>query len=68
MTMAGHAGKDVAAALSRWQVAAATVREQMYQAPTARERERWHAVWLALQGWSAAQVAAVRKKTANPQS
>jgi putative transposase len=58
MTMAGHAGKDVAAALSRWQVAAATVREQMYQAPTARERERWHAVWLALQGWSAAQVAA----------
>ena len=29
----------------------------MYRAPTARERERWHAVWLVSQGWSAARVA-----------
>ena len=29
----------------------------MYRAPTARERERWHALWLLARGWSAAQVA-----------
>jgi transposase len=29
----------------------------MYRAPTARERERWHAVWLVSQGWSQANVA-----------
>jgi transposase len=29
----------------------------MYRAPTARERERWHAIWLVEQGWSAAKVA-----------
>jgi transposase len=33
------------------------VREQMYRAPTPRERERWHALWLLARGWSAAQVA-----------
>ena len=31
----------------RWQLDAAAVREQMYRAPTPRERERWHALWLA---------------------
>ena len=44
-------------ALSRWQVDMAAVRERMYRAPTPRERERWHAVWLALQGWPSARVA-----------
>jgi transposase len=29
----------------------------MYQAPTPRERERWHALWLLAQGGSAARVA-----------
>jgi transposase len=29
----------------------------MYRAPTAREREHWHALWLLARGWSAAQVA-----------
>ena len=32
------------------------MRERLYRAPTPRERERWHALWLATQGWSAAQV------------
>jgi transposase len=56
--MAVCAGDDLEGALSRWGVGAAAVRARMYRAPTARERERWHAVWLALQGWSAARVAA----------
>ncbi|MDP3063012.1 MAG: helix-turn-helix domain-containing protein [Chloroflexota bacterium] len=29
----------------------------MYRAPTPRERERWHALWLLARGWTAAQVA-----------
>ena len=34
------------------------MRARMYRAPTRRERERWQALWLATQGWSAARVAA----------
>ncbi|HZU04381.1 MAG TPA: helix-turn-helix domain-containing protein [Chloroflexota bacterium] len=45
-------------ALNRWQVDLAAVRARLYHAPTPRERERWHAVWLAAQGWPAARVAA----------
>jgi hypothetical protein len=29
----------------------------MYRAPTPRERERWHALWLLARGWTAAEVA-----------
>jgi hypothetical protein len=56
--MAGTQQDDLEEALRRWQVDAEAVREQVYRAPTPRERERWHAVWLALQGWPAARVAA----------
>lgn len=55
--MAANEKDGLEEALSRWQVDTATVRERMYRAPTPRERERWHALWLALQGWSAARVA-----------
>lgn len=43
--------------LTRWHLDVRQVREQMYQAPTPRERERWHALWLLSRGWSAVQVA-----------
>ena len=43
--------------LAPWDLDVRQVRERMYRAPTPRERERWHALWLAAQGWSAAQVA-----------
>jgi transposase len=43
--------------LASWGLDEAIARIQMYRAPTARERERWHAVWLVDQGWSAAKVA-----------
>jgi anti-sigma-K factor RskA len=55
--MAVDGDDELAAALSRWEVDVAAVRERLYRAPTPRERERWHARWLALQGWSAVQVA-----------
>jgi hypothetical protein len=43
--------------LTRWRFDLAQVRERMYRAPTPRERERWHALWLLARGWSAAEVA-----------
>ena len=43
--------------LARWKLDERQVRERMYRAPTPRERERWHALWLLARGWSAAQVA-----------
>ncbi len=43
--------------LTRWALDEGQVRERMYRAPTPRERERWHALWLVAPGWSAARVA-----------
>jgi hypothetical protein len=47
----------IAAALMRWQIDLAGVRERMYRSPTPRERERWHALWLLAQEWPAVKVA-----------
>ena len=35
---------DILAVLGHWQLDVNQVREQVYRAPTARERERWHAL------------------------
>jgi transposase len=51
--------------LGCWQLDVKTIRERMYGAPTARERERWHAMWLLIQGWSAAQVAEALERDAH---
>jgi transposase len=48
---------DVRAVLQRWNLDIGAVRDRVYRAPTPRERERWHAVWLVAGGWTAAQVA-----------
>jgi transposase len=48
---------DIQAGLVHWGLDLRQVREHLYRAPTARERERWHALWLLGQGWSAAKVA-----------
>lgn len=49
--------RDLQDALERWHLGLDHVRERMYRAPTPRERERWHALWLLARGWSAAEVA-----------
>ena len=49
-------------ALERWQLDRAAVRTLMYRAPTPRERERWHALWLLARGWTAAEVAAALER------
>ena len=48
---------EVTAAFARWSVDPAAVRTLVYRAPTPRERERWHALWLLARGWTAAEVA-----------
>jgi transposase len=48
---------DMVVLLGHWHLDAQVVRERVYRAPTPRERERWHAIWLLSLGWSAAQVA-----------
>jgi transposase len=51
--------------LEQWQLDLKAVRERVYRAPTPRERERWHAVWLLARGWSAAQVADALERDAH---
>ena len=48
---------DVVALVNKWQLDMKAVRRRMFRSPTPRERERWHALWLLAQGWSATQVA-----------
>ena len=56
---------DIASALTRWELDARQVRDRMYRAPTPRERERWHALWLLTQGWSANRVAELLERDAH---
>jgi transposase len=53
---------EMAGLFAQWQVDISKVRERMYRAPSVRERERWHALWLLAQGWSAARVAAALER------
>lgn len=56
---------DVLALLERWELNLAQARQQMYRAPTPRERERWHALWLLALGWPASQVAEALERDAH---
>ena len=49
--------KEIVQLMEEWQLNVGDLRERMYRAPTHRERERWHGLWLLAQGWSAIQVA-----------
>ena len=48
---------DLREDLARWEMTTGGVRERVYGAPTPRERERWHALWLLDQGWTQVQIA-----------
>ena len=56
---------DVLDLFGRWQLDNRQVLERMYRAPTPRERERWHALWLLARGWSAVQVAEALERDAH---
>lgn len=49
----------IRALFKEWHLDKHGVKERMYRSPTPRERERWHALWLLAQGWSANRVADV---------
>ena len=53
---------ELAEALDRWKLDGPGIRELVYRAPTPRERERWHALWLIARGWSVAEVAAALER------
>ena len=50
---------NISSLLKKWNVDMDYLRQQMYRSPTPRERERWHALWLAAQGWSNTHIAEV---------
>ena len=57
--------KDIQKVLAKWQMDTPGVRRLVYTAENARERERWHAVWLMTQGWTADQVAKALERDAH---
>ncbi len=56
---------EIVAVLVQWALDLRQVRDRMYRSPTPRERERWHALWLLGQGWSASRVAEVLERDAH---
>src|SRR5438093_11886908 len=56
---------DMRDVLKRWKLDLSAIRQRVYRAPTPRERERWHALWLLAQGWSAHQVAELVERDAH---
>ncbi len=57
--------RDLMQLLERWQLDVGEVRKRMYRASTPRERERWHALWLLAQGWTASAVAEALEREAH---
>ena len=49
--------REIDRSLEHWQMGVKDLRRRMILAPTPRERERWYALWLLTQGWTAAATA-----------
>ena len=49
--------REIDRSLEQWQIGVKDLRRLMILAPTPRERERWYAVWLLAQGWTASATA-----------
>ena len=45
--------REIARFLQQWRMDARDLRRRTIPAPTPRERERWYALWLLAQGWTA---------------
>ena len=58
--------REIDQSLRRWEMNAKSVHRRMILAPTPRERERWHAVWLLAQGWTAAATVGARHWSGTP--
>ena len=49
--------REIARFLEQWQMGFRDLHRRLIPAPTPRERERWHALWLLAQGWTASATA-----------
>ena len=49
--------REMARFLEQWEMGVKDVHRRLILAPTPRERERWHAVWLLVHGWAASATA-----------
>ena len=49
--------REIDRSLEQWQMDAAGLRRRLLLAPTPREQERWYALWLLAQGWTASATA-----------
>ena len=58
--------REVDRSLEQWEMNAKDVHRRMILAPTPRERERWHAIWLLAQGWTAVAVAVAEALERDP--
>jgi len=56
---------DMLTMLDHWQLDVKSARARVHRAPTPRERESLHALWLLARGWSAAQVAEALERDAH---
>ena len=45
--------REIERFLEQWRMDARDLHRRLILAPTPRERERWHAIWLLAQGWTA---------------
>ena len=48
--------------LEQWEMDVPGVHRRLILAPVPRERERWHAIWLLAQGWSASDTAGALRR------
>ena len=49
--------RQIDRSLEQWELGVKDVQRRIIRAPTPRERERWQALWLLAQGWTAAATA-----------
>ena len=54
--------REIERSLEQWEMNGKDVHRRMVLAPTPRERECWHAVWLLAQGWTAVALAEALKR------
>ena len=58
--------RDMDQFLERWEMDVPGVRRRMILAPVPRERERWYALWLLTQGWTAQATAEALERDPTP--
>ena len=58
--------REIGRFLEQWQMDAKALRRRMMLAPTLRERERWYAILLLAEGWTAAATAEALERDLPP--